>query len=127
MLLMPSPWLDAFPVEFRLGAGAVDLERALLAHRVRPVEDPVLPRGEAAEDAREHGLRAGEAQARLHGGERIGRKARALLEGEADLVVPVDVVGRRGDEAELERLLRIPQLAARQLGRLAAEARGQAG
>src|SRR5204862_6916373 len=95
-------WSDAFPVEFRLGPSTVNLQRALLAHGVGALEDPVLPGGEPAEDPREHRLRSGEAQARLHGGERIGREARALLDGEADLLIPVDLVRRRGDEAKLE-------------------------
>src|SRR2546427_2934301 len=119
----PINFLNTFPIEFRLRAGSIHLQGALLADRIRALEDPVLPRGEAAEDARQHGLRSGEAQACFHGGERVGREAGALLDGEADLLVPVDVVRRRGDEAELERLLRIEQFAARELGRLAAETR----
>src|SRR5689334_504011 len=79
---------DAVPVEARLVAGAVDLQRAAFADRVRADEDPVLPRGQAAEDARLHRLRAGKAQVRFHAGQRVGRHARALLERDADLVVP---------------------------------------
>ncbi len=56
--------------------------------------------------ARLHRLGAAEAQVRLHAGQRVGRQARALLERDADLVVPVEVVGRDGDEAELERRVR---------------------
>src|SRR5437879_10397002 len=101
--------LDTFPVEFGFCSGTVDLQCTLFADGVRAVEDPVLPRGEAPEDARRHGLRPGEAQACLHRGERVGREARALLDRQADLVFPVDVVGRGGDKAELERLLRIEE------------------
>src|SRR3954468_6869906 len=118
-------WMDslnAFPIELGLRAGPVNLQGALLADRVRAVEDPVLPRREAAEDAGEHGLRAGEAQARLHAGKRIGRKARALLDGEADLVFPVELVRRRGDEAELSRGGSVEELVARQFRRPSAEA-----
>src|SRR5262252_6411153 len=43
-------------IEHRLLAGAVALERALLADRVGALEDPVLPGGEAGEDFRLHGL-----------------------------------------------------------------------
>src|SRR2546423_10752071 len=121
-----TPFSYALPVEFRLGAGAVDLERAVLADRVRPVEDPVLPGGEAAEDARQHGLGAGEAQARLHAGERIGRQAGALLDRQADLFLPVELVGRRGGEAGLAGLLGIEELAAREGGGFAPE-RGSEG
>src|SRR5256885_10905251 len=86
--------LDPLPVELRLSAGSVHLQCALLADGVRPLEDPVLPRSEATKDARQHRLGAGEAQARFHAGKGVGREARALLDGEADLLVPVDVVGR---------------------------------
>src|SRR5438477_2625393 len=118
--------LNPFPVEFRFGAAAVDLQGALLAHCIGAVEDPVLPGGEAAEDACLQGLGPGEAQACFHCGERIGREARALFDGEANLVFPVDVVRGGGDEAELERALRVEELAARNLRRLAAEAGGEA-
>src|SRR5438067_2001658 len=40
---------------------AVERQRALLADGVGPLEDPVLPGGEAAEDLGLHRLRAGEA------------------------------------------------------------------
>ena len=99
-----------FEVEAGLLAGAVDLERALLADGVRALEDPVLPGGEAAEDARHHVLLAGEAQVRLQAGQRVGRHRGALLERDADLVVPVDVVGRGGDEAERERGVGVERL-----------------
>src|SRR4030095_1883243 len=72
---------DPLEVEARLLAGAVDLERTLLADRVRALEDPVLPRRQPTEDARRG----------------------ALLDRDAALFVPVDVVGRGGDEAERER------------------------
>src|SRR6266545_3995060 len=88
-------------IECRLLAGAVALERALLADRVRPLEDPVLPGGEAGEDFRFHGLGTAEAQIGFEPGEAVGREARALFQENADLVLPVDVVEREGDEAEL--------------------------
>src|SRR5258706_6785257 len=90
--------LDAIPVEGGLLALAVDLERALVAHGIRAAEDPVLPRGEAPEDARLHRLRAAEAQVGLEAAQRVGRHRRPLLERDADLVVPVDIVRRRGDK-----------------------------
>src|SRR5574340_499711 len=62
---------DAVPVERGLVALAVDLQRALVADRVGTLEDPVLPRAQAAEDTREHVLGAVEAQVGLHAGERI--------------------------------------------------------
>src|SRR5262249_29400087 len=103
-------------VEYRLLAGAVAPQRALLAHRVGTLEDPVLPGGEAREDFRFHSLRPAKAQIRLHAGERIGREARALLKEHADLVLVVDVVEREGDEAELLRGFGIDRLADLGLG-----------
>src|SRR6266516_5497192 len=87
-------------VEHRLLAGAVALERALLADGVGALENPVLPRGEAREDFRFHGLRAAEAQIGFEPGQAVGGKARALLQKHADLVLPIDVVEREGDETQ---------------------------
>jgi hypothetical protein len=42
----------------------------------------------------------GEAQAGFHAGERVGRQAGPLLDGDAQLLVPVQLVRREGDEAE---------------------------
>src|SRR6266498_4226946 len=95
---------DAVPVESRLVAGAEYLQRAGLAHGIRAAENPVLPRGKAAEDARFHRLDDAEAQVRFHAGQRVGRQAGALLERDPDLLGPVELVGGGGDEAELERL-----------------------
>src|SRR5215470_6419619 len=47
-------------VEHRFLAGAVAAQRALVADRVGPLEDPVLPGGEAREDFRFHGLGSAE-------------------------------------------------------------------
>src|SRR4051812_10339524 len=103
MLLIEAPnkwgqtsinFLNALPVELRLRASSVNLQCALLAHRVWTLEDPVLPSRQTTEDARQHGLGAGEAQARFHAGEGVGREARAFLNGEADFLIPVDVIGR---------------------------------
>src|SRR6476661_580838 len=122
--------LDSRHVEFRLLAAAVAAQRAFLADRVGALEDPVLPGGQAREDLRFHRLRADEAQARFHAGETVGREARALLQKDANLVVPVDVVEREGDEAELFRLLGVERgteggLGARHIGRIGLEARFQ--
>ncbi len=45
--------------------GAENFQRAVFTDGIRPIENPVLPGGEAAEDARGHGL-AVKAQACLH-------------------------------------------------------------
>ena len=78
-----------------------------------------------------HRLRPAEAQVRLQAGEAVGREARALLQEHPDLVLPVDVVEREGDEAErlggfgVERSCR--SLRARgSSARLAEEAAGEA-
>ena len=55
-------------------AGAVAFQRACLTDRVRPLENPVLPGGQSAEDPRLHRLRAGEAQVGLQ--RRSARRAR---------------------------------------------------
>src|SRR5437867_6822128 len=99
-MFMNAPWWpsDPFPIESRLVAGAEHLQRAGFAHRVRANENPVLPRGKAAEDACFHRLDDAEAKVGFHAGQRVGREAGALLERDADLVVPVELVGRGSDE-----------------------------
>src|SRR5207247_7626200 len=73
---------------------------AVLANRVGASENPVLPSGKPAEDARLHAFLAREAEIRFHAGERVGREARALLDRDAHLLVPVEIVGREGDQAQ---------------------------
>src|SRR4051812_35526706 len=92
---------NSLGVEHGLLAGAVATQRALLADGVGTLEDPVLPGGEPGEDFRFHRLGPAEAKVCFQAGEPIGREARALFEEHADLVLPVDVVEREGDEAEL--------------------------
>src|SRR6516165_4671575 len=101
--------LDAPPVELRLFALAVQLERPLVAHRVRTAEDPVLPGAEATEDPTLHRL-PGEAEIRFHARERVRRERGALLDRDPNLVAPVDLIGRRCDEPELQRWLRPERL-----------------
>src|ERR1700739_4953786 len=98
-------------IELRLLAGAVAPQRAVFADRVGALKDPVLPRRQAREDFRFHGLRTDEAQIGFHAGEAVGRETGALLEEHPDLVVPVDVVEREGNETELFGLLGIERLA----------------
>src|SRR5581483_1519804 len=101
----------SFLIERRRDARAVELERALLADGVRPLEDPVLPGGQTPENLGLHGLRAGKAQVRLHAGHGVRREACALLEQDAQLVVPVEILVSHGDEAELGGLLAFDRLA----------------
>src|SRR5882672_4019606 len=100
-------------IELRLLAGAIAAQGAIFADGVGALEDPVLPRGEAREDLRFHGLGSNEAQIGFHPGEAVGRKTGAFLEEHPHLVVPIDIVEREGDEAEFFRLLRIERLADR--------------
>src|SRR5262245_61112680 len=89
-------------VEHRLLAGAVALERALLADGVGALENPVLPSGEAGEDFRFHGLRAAEAQIGFEPGQAVGGKARALLQKHADLRSEERRVGKEGRAREAQ-------------------------
>src|SRR3954467_15353996 len=70
-------WLRPVEIELRPRLRSVGRQRALGADGVGPDEDPVLPRGQPAEDLRLHRLGSGEAQVRLHPGERVGRQRRA--------------------------------------------------
>src|ERR1700755_2551760 len=88
-------------VEGRLLSGAVALERAFLADGIGTLEDPILPSGQPREDFRFHGLGTAEAQIGFEPGEPVGREACALLQEHADLVLPVDIVEREGDKAEI--------------------------
>src|SRR5258707_14973512 len=103
--------LSPLAVVFGLLARAVELQRALRSGRVGTLEDPVLPGREAREDLGLHRLGAGEAQVGFHADQPVGREAGALLDRETDLVLPVDVVGREGDEAELVGGLGVDRLA----------------
>src|SRR5471030_2188882 len=97
MMVLLSP----FPVVLGLLARTVELQRALRSGRVGTLEDPILPGRDAGEDLGLHSLGAGEAQVGFHADKSVGREARALLDREPYLVLPVDIVGGEGDEALL--------------------------
>src|SRR6516164_3957755 len=107
-----SSRLHAPSIECRLLTGAVSLERAFPADRIRTLENPVLPRGQPGKDFRLHGFRPSKAQIGFEAGEAVGRKARALFD------VPVDIVHGEGDETEPLRGLCVERLAAFGLYRL---------
>src|SRR6185437_5929749 len=88
--------LRPFRVEFRPCAGAVKLERAGIAGGVGALEDPVLPGGQAAENPGLHRFRPDETQVGFEPGQRVGGEARALLEHQADFLVPIDLVISEG-------------------------------
>src|ERR1700726_1792957 len=98
-------------IELRLLTGAVAAQRAVLADRVGALEYPVLPRRQAGEDFRFHGFGPDEAQIGFHAGEAVGREAGALLEEHPDLVIPVDIVERKGHEPKLLGLFGVDRLA----------------
>src|SRR6266852_9561679 len=91
---------DSLPVVVRALAGAVAAQRPLRPGGIGPLEDPVLPGGEPAENLRLGGFRAGEAEVGLHAGQRVRREAGAFLDDQPDLIGPVEVVRRLGDQAE---------------------------
>src|SRR5260370_39698161 len=84
-------------IELRLLAGAVAAQRAVFADGVGALENPVLPRRQARQDFRFHGLGTDEAQIGFHASETVGRERGALLEEHPHLVVPIDIVEREGD------------------------------
>src|SRR6266852_499092 len=106
---LPGPYIirpavsDTVGVETRAQTRTIALQGAIFSGRVRPAEDPVLPGAEPAENARFHGFRPGEAQIGLEAGQGVGRKARPLLDDEADLLVPINLVIGGGDEAHFLR------------------------
>src|SRR5579883_1818441 len=106
-----SPLSNPCRIELRPFAGTVKAKRALLAEGVGPLENPVLPGGEARKDLGFHGLGAYEAQIRFHAGQPVGGKAGALLEKHAHFIIPVDVVEREGDKPERLSLFGIQRLA----------------
>src|SRR5271165_7283228 len=111
---------DSIPVEGGTLPGAEPAQRAVRAGRVGPVEYPVLPGGQPAEDLRFHGLWAGEPVVGLQAGERVGAEAGPLLGRDPDFLVPVDVIRREGDQAQVSRVLGFDRRAQALAGRLVA-------
>src|ERR1700745_2632785 len=88
-------------IEARLLAGPIAPQGALFADRVGTLENPVLPGGQPRKNLRFHRFRTDEAKIRPHAGKAVRGEARALLEEHADLVIPVDIVERKGNESKL--------------------------
>src|SRR5215218_9236308 len=84
----------SFVIELRLRRLAVVRERPLRADGVGALENPVLPGREPAVNLGVERLGAGEAQGRLHAGQRVGGERGTLLDGDADFVLPIEVVRR---------------------------------
>src|ERR687887_1728100 len=70
----------SLPIELGPPLLSVDFQRAFFADGVRPLENPVLPRSETAEDFRFHRLGAGEAEVGLESGHRVRRERRARFD-----------------------------------------------
>src|SRR4026209_2584595 len=64
----------ALPIELRPTLLSVDLQRAFFADGVRPLEDPVLPGRQPAEDLGLHRLGSGEAEIGFEAGHRVRRE-----------------------------------------------------
>src|SRR5260370_7669930 len=105
-LANPCMRSDALPVESSLVAASEDFQRAGLSHRIGPDEDPVLPGGEPAENACFQRLARPESQARFHSRQRVRGETGALLDGEADLTVPVERIRRRCNEPKTRGFFR---------------------
>ena len=86
-------------VVFASQPGSVAFERALLAGGVRPLENPILPGRQPAEDLGFHGLWPRKSKVRLHARHGVRREACAFLNEDADLILPVDLVEGKGDKA----------------------------
>src|SRR5690606_31382723 len=106
--------LAAIPVELRSLGPAVHREGALGTHGIGALEDPVLPSGEPREDLALHGFRTREAHGGFHPREWVRGQARSLLDRNAYVVLPVDLVGCNRDQAEGVGLAGCQGLAVRQ-------------
>src|SRR5436190_11453218 len=96
----------AAPVELRLHALAVHLERAFFSDCVGTDKNPILPCRQTAEDSRLHRFVSAKTKIRLEPGERIGRHTCSFFERHPDFVRPVKIVGRGSHQAQLSRGLR---------------------
>src|SRR5215212_7537089 len=97
VLFVPLCGSCSFVIKLRLRWLAVVGQRAFLADRVRALEDPVLPGGQAAINLCVHRFRTSETKRCFHAGQRIGRQRGAFFNRHADLVFPVEFVRRERD------------------------------
>jgi len=124
------------PIEFGFGAGAVDLERARARRRRWGRLKIQFCHAVSRPETRASAWSPGRRKRRLASMpvSASGAQARALLDRDAHLVLPVDVVGGRGDEAERFLLFRYSsihwlsnQARRRQSARQSAECRSPSG
>src|ERR1700761_6254470 len=87
LILLYALWVEIGP-----DTGPVTFKRPRLADRIGALENPILPSGQAAEDAGFHGFGANETQIGLQARQRVGRERGALFKDQAHLVIPVNVV-----------------------------------
>src|SRR5712671_5583375 len=95
---------DTFPVESCLVAGAKHLECPRLADCIGSDEDPVLPRRQPSEYACLQRLTRTEPKTRLQSGQGVRGESATLFQSDPNLVLPVELVGPRGDQSEAVRL-----------------------
>src|SRR6266478_99555 len=98
--------LNSFPVEFHGRARSIYFQRAARPDGVWADEDPVLPRGETAKDARLKRLPRSKAQICFESRECIGRLRGTRFYGLADFVFPVEIIRCGGNQSRFERLPR---------------------
>src|ERR1700722_10495026 len=89
---------DPLPIKSGSLAFAVSFQRTFLADGIGADENPVLPGGQASEYTGFHGFVDPETQVGFHTRQGIGRQTRPFFDGQTHFVVPIDVVGGRGDQ-----------------------------
>src|SRR3979411_2050866 len=94
-------FLHPLVVENGFLTGAVATQGTFFTRGVGPYEDPVLPGGEPAEDLGLTRLGADEPVIGCHPGERVRAERGPPLDDDADLVLPIEVVRRVGDQPEI--------------------------
>src|SRR5882724_2646106 len=98
--------LNSFPVEFHGRASSVNFQRSACADGVGADEDPVLPGGQATEDARLQSFPRTKSQVCFKPCQGIRRLRRTRLDGLADFVFPIEIIGRGGNQPGGKRLAR---------------------
>src|SRR5438093_9671779 len=87
--------LSSFPIEHRPGWPAVKGQRAMLAHRVRSCEYPILPCRKTSENLCFESLRTCKTQAGLQCRKSVGRQAGSFLDGQPEGLFIIELVYRK--------------------------------
>src|SRR4026207_1260607 len=110
VVLVPLCGSCTFEIKMCLRWLTVVRQCALWADGVWTLENPVLPRGQAAVDLCIHRLWSSETERCFHSRQRVGRQGRAFFDGDAYLVFPVEIVGGKSYQTKLVRLFCIERL-----------------